>query len=179
VDTVWDGLNIVYDLGKVGVGYATNNPVMVNQGAADLACDTAAILIPYVPAGSTKVARLSSDVAEVGKTADAALAAGKKRGAASHLDVNGQTFKRVSGNNVDLDPKLQKALDTVPAGQRSPTHGHCAEIGCIDQALKSGVDPAGGNMTTVAIGKTKPGHGIDKPACSTCSHVMHKFGVNN
>ena len=63
-DTIWDGLNIVYDLGKVGVGYATNNPVMVNDGLVDLACDTAAILIPYAPAGSTKIARLSSDVGE-------------------------------------------------------------------------------------------------------------------
>ncbi|MYM59078.1 hypothetical protein GTG28_07565 [Vibrio sp. OCN044] len=73
VDTVWDGLNIVYDIGKISFGYVTNNPVMVNQGAADLACDTAAILIPYAPAGSTKVARLSSDVAEAGKRVEVSL----------------------------------------------------------------------------------------------------------
>lgn len=93
--------------------------------------------------------------------------------------MNGKTFTSVSGNNTDIHSKLQKALDTVPTSQRSPTHGHCSEIGCINKALKAGVNPAGGNMKTVAIGKTKPGHGADKAACSTCSHVMHKFGVNN
>ncbi|NRF13130.1 toxin TcdB middle/N-terminal domain-containing protein [Vibrio coralliilyticus] len=176
IDTIFDGVNIVYDLGKIGVGYVTSNPVMVNDGLVDLACDTTAILIPYVPAGSSKVTRLSSDV---GKVADDALAAGKKRGAASQLDVEGQTFKDVSGEHGIIHPKLQHALDTTPTSQQSKTHGFCAEIGCINQALKAGVDPAGGKMTTVAIGKTPPGHGKDKAACSTCSHVMHKFGIDN
>ena len=57
IDTVWDAGNVVYDLGKAAYGAATNNPALVAQGLGDAAADTAAMLIPYVPAGSTKVAR--------------------------------------------------------------------------------------------------------------------------
>ena len=39
-------------------GYVTNNPKLVQDGATDLAGDTTALFIPYVPAGSTKAARL-------------------------------------------------------------------------------------------------------------------------
>ncbi|WP_160290452.1 toxin TcdB middle/N-terminal domain-containing protein [Pseudoalteromonas luteoviolacea] len=115
---------------------------------------------------------------EAGKVADDALAGGKNRGAASYLEVDGQFFSGVSGSKINYHPKLKKALNSVPKSQQSPTHGYCSEIVCINKSLQSGVDPAGGNMKTVAIGKTKPGHGLDKDACSTCSHVMHKFGVN-
>ena len=58
VDTIWDALSIIYDAGKIGVGYATNNPKLITEGSIDLAADTVALFIPYVPAGATKIARL-------------------------------------------------------------------------------------------------------------------------
>lgn len=39
------------------VGVVTNNPVLVAEGSVDLAADTIALAIPYVPAGATKVTR--------------------------------------------------------------------------------------------------------------------------
>ncbi len=56
-DCVWDALNIVYDLGKITYGAATSNPKIVSEGAFDLIADIASLMIPGVPAGSTKVAR--------------------------------------------------------------------------------------------------------------------------
>lgn len=64
VDTVWDGLNIVYDLGKAGVGYVVGNPAMVTEGLADAAVDTAAMAVPYLPAGASKIARMTAKGAE-------------------------------------------------------------------------------------------------------------------
>jgi len=109
--------------------------------------------------------------------ADAALAAGKKRGAAGQLDVDGKIFTDISGAKTNVHPKLQQALDNVPASQRAPWHGKCAEIGCINQALHSGVNPSGGTMRAVNIGKSKPGHGTPKPACSSCSNVGDQLGI--
>lgn len=111
--------------------------------------------------------------------ADAALAAGKKRGAAAQLDVNGKTFTDISGAKSNLHPDLQKALDNVPQSQRAPWHGKCAEIGCINQVLQSGVNPSGGTMRAVNIGKSGAGHRTPKAACSTCSNVADQFGVNH
>jgi RHS repeat-associated protein len=56
VDTIWDIGSVIYDVGKIGVGYATGNSVLVTEGTIDLAADAAAVFIPYVPAGATKVA---------------------------------------------------------------------------------------------------------------------------
>ena len=41
--------------------------------------------------------------------ADEALAAGKSRGAAAQLDVNGQRFTDISGAKPDLHPRVQEA----------------------------------------------------------------------
>lgn len=57
VDTIWDVGNVLYDLGKAGVGAATGNLAMVAEGLADAALDTAAAFTPHVPAGGSKLAR--------------------------------------------------------------------------------------------------------------------------
>lgn len=61
LDTVWDFGNVVYDLGKAAVGAATGNSAMVAEGLADAALDTAAMAVPYLPAGSSKLARAGLD----------------------------------------------------------------------------------------------------------------------
>ena len=64
VDTAWDAVSIIYDVTKIGVGYALDNPRLIQEGGIDLAADTVALFIPYVPAGSTKITRM------LGKGAD-------------------------------------------------------------------------------------------------------------
>lgn len=59
VDTIWDGISIVYDVTKIGVGYVLDNPRLIQEGTVDLAADTLALAVPYLPAGSTKLARVA------------------------------------------------------------------------------------------------------------------------
>jgi hypothetical protein len=111
--------------------------------------------------------------------ADAALAAGRQRGAAAQLDVAGARLTDVSTGDAPRTnhAAVQDALDAVPRGERARWHGGCAEIGCLNQALEAGVDLTGGAMRAVAIGESNPGHGLPKKACSTCKNVMTQFGV--
>lgn len=73
-ETGWDLFNVVYDIGKISVGYITGNTAMVTEGAIDLAADSIALATPFVPAGSTKLGRVTyngidlfNDVKKVGK----------------------------------------------------------------------------------------------------------------
>ena len=106
-DTVFDAVSVVYDIGKIGVGYATGNSTMISDGVIDLTGDIGALLTPYVPAGSTKVARaLAKAQNKVTKGAKQTLEEraadlvkrndGKNRVSISH--PNGRT-------NIDLDGK--------------------------------------------------------------------------
>lgn len=54
-ETIWDIGNVVFDIGKITAGYATGNDQWVDDGTVDLAVDSAAMLIPVVPAGVTKL----------------------------------------------------------------------------------------------------------------------------
>lgn len=112
-----------------------------------------------------------------GTAANSALASGKTRGAAAQRRVNRKIYSDVSGAKPNLHPKLQKALDSVPAPQRAPWHGNCAGIGCIDQALKSGINPSAGTSRAINIGKSGSGHGTYKQACGTCRHVLEQLGI--
>ncbi|WP_283949355.1 MULTISPECIES: SpvB/TcaC N-terminal domain-containing protein [Sulfurimonadaceae] len=67
IDTVWDIASVVWDVGKIGVGYATGNQKLVGEGVVDLAADSVAVLIPYVPAGATKLARKGGDAVQAAK----------------------------------------------------------------------------------------------------------------
>jgi hypothetical protein len=111
--------------------------------------------------------------------ADAALAAGRTTGAAAELSVGGEVFTDVSTGGAPrvLIPAVQDALDAVPAAQRAPWHGACAEMGCLSQAFDAGVNPAGGSIRAVAIGSSNPGHGLPKMICSSCSSVLDRIGV--
>ena len=66
IDTVWDGANVLYDIGKITAGWAFGNEVWVANGTIDLGLDAAALFIPYVPAGITKL-RYADDVVDTTK----------------------------------------------------------------------------------------------------------------
>lgn len=59
-DTVWDALNVAYDAGKIAYGWFIDDDNLVKEGFIDLAADSAAMLVPFIPAGSTKMARFAS-----------------------------------------------------------------------------------------------------------------------
>ncbi len=61
LETIWDALSILYDTGKIGYGYFVNDNGIIEEGFVDLGVDSAALLIPFVPAGITKLGRGLSD----------------------------------------------------------------------------------------------------------------------
>jgi len=94
IETIWDAANVIYDLGKIGAGYATGNAGWVSSGSVDLGLDVGAMLIPYVPAGVTKL-RYADDVVDAvqivdGKADDVVRGAFKEGGdakKAAELDI--------------------------------------------------------------------------------------------
>ena len=136
-----------------------------------------AALLDYVGFGGiTRVGNaIVPNTAEA--AADAALAAGKRSGAAAEFRVGDNVFTGVSGEVVPHNPQVTAALMGTPKAERAAWHGGCAEIVCLDKALNAGVDPSGGTMRAVNIGVSGAGHNTPKPFCSTCVDILNFFGV--
>ena len=64
IDTIWDVGNMIWDAGKITAGAITGNSALMAEGAIDLAFDTAAALVPGLPAGASKAARVEQKAAE-------------------------------------------------------------------------------------------------------------------
>lgn len=113
------------------------------------------------------------------EAADNALLMGKQSGAAAELRIGNKTYTDISGNTRrPLHETLQKALENVPMEQRPKWHSHCAEIACIDKALKNGHSVNGTEMRAVNIGSSGKGHRTPKKPCITCSTVAKELGIN-
>ena len=129
------------------------------------------------------VAPSMSPIAEVEgsarEAADAAQAGGRTSGTAAALRTSdGTMYTAESGSAGANHPAVQQALDNVPASQRSPYHGCCAEIKNLNQAKNAGKDVQAARAAAAKI--RKPGnvsHGGVKPACPTCQHVNNQLGV--
>ncbi|MCL1487808.1 MAG: RHS domain-containing protein [Marinobacter sp.] len=67
VDTIWDALNVVYDGARIAYGNATGNDQMVAEATTDMAVDLSAMFVPYLPAGSSKLARVVEGASEAKK----------------------------------------------------------------------------------------------------------------
>ena len=112
--------------------------------------------------------------------ADKALADGKKSGAACQLEIGSDVvITDVSGNPGKLMPKLRRILERIPIALRSIWHGNCAEIACINTAMKRGLDLTGAKSSAVNIGSALPGqqHGRPKPTCSSCREVLRQLDM--
>jgi len=121
-----------------------------------------------------------SEASNAKELADLMKASGRKKGVASELKVGDNMFLDVStGADRDLHPDLTEALSNVPPAERAPWHGHCAEIGCLNQALNKGINPRGGTSSAVNIGRSGDGHGTPRKACKSCHNVLNQFGVDH
>jgi hypothetical protein len=140
VDTVWDAASIVYDVGKVAVGAVTGNKSLRNEGFADLGADTAALFIPYLPAGSTKLAR------QVAKAADDCPPVGSTRSGARFVADD-------TGRVVDTM--------ATPPGRYIQPDGSATDI--LQQASHPGLDPFTARThthpATVHRNPSNPSHG--------------------
>jgi RHS repeat-associated protein len=115
VDTVWDVGSMIYDVGKIGVGYVTGNPALVTEGSTDLAADAAATLVPYVPAGGSKLARALGKAGKLKKGEHAhhcvAKAAKKAEEAREKLKQLGIDPDDID-NGVGLPPSFHQGMHT-------------------------------------------------------------------
>jgi hypothetical protein len=83
------------------------------------------------------------------------------------------------GPQLDLHPRLQSALDRVPAGVQADFHGKCAEIRTIDQALKRGASVKDSVIQTRRVRKPgHPLHGQPHDPCPSCKHVLDRLKIN-
>lgn len=110
--------------------------------------------------------------------ADKAASMGKKSGAASAFSKDGKVITAVSGEKTRPNGEVTGALmGNKKASNRSPFHGGCGEVGCLDKAKNDGIDVKGGHIKTVNVGTSGKGHGTPKKACKSCQDVMDYFGV--
>lgn len=130
VDTVWDAGNIIYDVGKIGVGYFTGNQVLITDGGTDLAADGAAFFIPYFPAGITKL-RHADDVAEA--VTKGSISVDDALGKASEFLKDGVPVKSIDGKTG-----VQFIQEFTENGQRitkrigldlNPNSSHVQQLG--------------------------------------------------
>ena len=102
-DTFWDAASIVFDIGKIGVGIYKGDNDLIDEGLIDLAADAAALVIPFVPAGATKVARHGDDVADGLNDARKAKNADNPSGGSNKPD-NGADGSGNSTGNANSTP---------------------------------------------------------------------------
>ncbi|MBD1581433.1 RHS repeat-associated core domain-containing protein [Pseudoalteromonas sp. S16_S37] len=177
-ESVWDAASLSMGLSSLG-----NNLWQGNWGAAGIDAlgvilDGAALAMPVVPGGAGMFIKGSREAANSAEAAaDAALASGKKSGAAAELRVGDKVYTGVSGEIVKPNPQVTGALMGTPASARKPWHGGCAEIVCLDKALNDGVDVSGGTIRAVNIGASGNGHGTAKKICTSCNDVLNHLGV--
>jgi hypothetical protein len=72
-------------------------------------------------------------------------------------------------------------LMNTPAKHRSPYHGGCAEIACLNKAFNANIDPTGGVFEVLNIGVSgnNKGHKTPKPPCKTCSYISDYLGIKS
>lgn len=119
VDTIWDGISIVYDVTKIGVGYVLDNPRLIQDGSVDLAADTIALAVPYLPAGSTKLARMAGAKGAAKDVPDSTIVC---RGGSCSKDAftNGKgvvtdpTTGNLSGVSTGIGDSVAAASKSIP-----------------------------------------------------------------
>ncbi|MDJ0340361.1 DUF6531 domain-containing protein [Streptomyces sp. H10-C2] len=85
------------------------------------------------------------------------------------------------GGDHDLHPDIQAAYDDVPQAikdEMKGQHGRCGEPEALSNAVRAGVNPRGGVMAAVNVrAPGNPMHGVPKPPCPSCKHVLDNLGI--
>ncbi|MEU0004149.1 YwqJ-related putative deaminase [Streptomyces sp. NPDC006314] len=116
---------------------------------------------------------------------------------AASLLVNGKIFSQTdldADSDPDLHPAVAEFLQQLPAAQREPFMGHCAETALIsdqlwglDEQLASGgrttLDDATGHFSGSAMVTRKirpegdPEHGRHAKPCRSCAALLERLGI--
>lgn len=147
LDTLWDAGNVLWDVGKITVGLITSNEQLVSDGKIDLAADSLAMAVPYLPAGASKLAKLGDGVGDAAgvtkKGAKANDGIAKKHGNTNHnnaIDNRISQLKQDSGvtnirkNQQQVDVNGNKVGTNRPDIQydKGGCH-HCVEYDHVNR----------------------------------------------
>ena len=110
-DTIWDIGNIAYDVGAAIVNHVKGDHTAAASNWMDAAFDTAAALVPFAPAGASKIGKAAK---AIDKTSDAQKTIkGAEKTARSQesksLIQNGRSGRQARLKELGNDPKLGKA----------------------------------------------------------------------
>ncbi len=133
LDTIWDAGNVVWDVGKIVVGYVAGDIPMAISGGKDLIVDGGAMLIPYVPAGLNKVDDVAKVLSKSDEAVDAAKAGGNAADAAKGGEKAADAGKAAGGGKKIPNPdgsrggqahqqKIQERIDQL----KKEGHEHVA-----------------------------------------------------
>ena len=112
VETIWDVLNVVYDLGAAAYCKIQGDDAGANEHMEDAGWDLVAVAIPYVPAGASKVVRLTTKASKaVDKGNDA-------RKVVSNTKTLGRQAKTIA-NEKDV-----KIISYGTNDSHKPAHAH-------------------------------------------------------
>jgi hypothetical protein len=77
IETIWDIGNVIYDIGVAVVNHIKGDHTAAISNWTDLGLDATAVLIPYVPAGATKILKAADKAVDVVQATDKAADVGK------------------------------------------------------------------------------------------------------
>lgn len=101
-DTIWDIGNIAYDVGAAIVNHVKGDHTAAASNWMDAAFDTAAAIVPFVPAGASKIGKAAKTIDKVSdaKSAEKGLknAAAIKEG----KEFEKQTAKKIKDQGKDI-----------------------------------------------------------------------------
>lgn len=89
LDTIWDAGNVLWDIGKITVGAVVGNEQWVNDGKIDLAADSLAMAVPYLPAGASRLRHVldgADDAVDVTRRIDNSVLGKPRIGSANKTD---------------------------------------------------------------------------------------------
>ena len=142
IDIFWDVGSVVYDLGKAGYGALTGKDHLVEEGLIDAGVDSASMLIPFVPAGGSKLARAG--------------------GNAAGFSIDG--FRKIPTPKMKESPFGSKIADEIPANgvpsnwSRQDVEDAIADYRTSLASRRSEVeafDAAGGGSATQRLAHTR------------------------
>ena len=107
-DTVWDLCNVAYDVGCAIKAHIDGNHEKAKEYWVDAAIDTGAALIPFVPAGTSKVVKA---VKGADKIVDTSKAVDKATDAAKTVDKASEVVK-TSEKATDVSVASKKSIES-------------------------------------------------------------------
>ena len=135
IETLWDAVNVVVDVGRGIYHEIRGDRKAANQAWTDLAADGGALLIPYVPAGATKL-RYADEAADMIKVsdgyADDVVKKASKESSDAHKAAKADIAKET--NMPATDKIYERPNNATTKAQRKSVQGKpCSTCGATGQ----------------------------------------------